>query len=233
MNIKIKRGQNIQEYEIEARVSTLLETLTYIKTNIDSTLTFRSGCRSEVCGSCAVVVNSREKLACGYKIEDGDLVEPLRRVEVIRDLVVDIDRPTQTLKKSLSYLSKNSGEKPSIEDEKRVEVQSNCILCGSCYSSCPVLDVDREFLGPFALTRVLRYVNDLREEDKKTKIDAVQQKGVWDCTLCGECSIVCPQEIDPKNDITLLRSKSVQFGYTDPTFATMDNFSFGGFNPNF
>jgi fumarate reductase iron-sulfur subunit len=56
--------------------------------------------------------------------------------------------------------------------------------------------------------------------------------------LCGECTIACPQGIDPKNDIMMLRMKSVQAGYSDPTFENGgdmfggDDF-LGGFNPDF
>ncbi len=109
---------------------------------------------------------------------------------------------------------------------KLIELQSDCILCSSCFSSCPVLEVDKEFLGPFALTRSLRYLHDIRCEDKKDKVDLIQKKGVWDCTLCGECTLVCPQGIDPKNDILVLRSKSVQFGHIDPSFGFDGGLSF-------
>ncbi len=64
---------------------------------------------------------------------------------------------------------------------------------------------------------------------------------MWDCTLCGNCTLVCPQFIDPKTDIMNLRMKSVQNGYEDKSlqaFGGFDN-SFdtgfdpsGGFNPN-
>jgi fumarate reductase iron-sulfur subunit len=91
-----------------------------------------------------------------------------------------------------------------------------------------VLAVNENFLGPFVLTRVWKYVSDKREDEVKEKIDAIQQNGVWDCTLCNECTIVCPQNISPKSDIEKLRAKSSQFGYMDPNFG-----SFGGFGSDF
>jgi fumarate reductase iron-sulfur subunit len=221
------------DYEIPLDDITLLEALTYIKTKIDPTLTFSSGCKSEVCGSCAMRVNGKEELACGYKVKNGDKIEPLSKVPILKDLVVDQDIALRTLKKVNSWFSNESKKSNmSIEEEKRVERQSDCILCGSCFSSCPVLEVDKNFLGPFALTRSFRYVNDSRCENEKEKIDLVQKKGIWDCTLCGECTLACPQGIDPKNDIIMLRSKSVQHGYSDPTFNSggFDDF---GFNPSF
>ena len=239
MKVKIQRfckhrepeNAILVDYEVPMENVTLLEALTYIKTKIDPTLTFSSGCKSEVCGSCSVRVNGKEKLACGYKLQDGDVVEPLRYMEILKDLVVEHNKAQETLKRVKGWLSKASSKRDiSIEEEKKVELQTDCILCASCFSSCPVLEVDSAFLGPFALTRNYRYVNDARCEDEKEKIDEVQEKGVWDCTLCGECTLACPQGIDPKNDIMMLRSKSVQHGYSDPNFASGLDF---GFSPDF
>ncbi len=220
------------EYEVPLERITLLEALDYIKRKIDPTLTYSSGCRSEICGSCAMRVNGKEVLACNHKVEEGDFVTPLEKTSVLKDLVVDHDKPLQTLKRAKTWLKRPVSKMQRIEEEKRIERQSDCILCTSCYSACPVLEVDGAFLGPFALTRVFRYVADVRCDDEKEKIDAVQSKGIWDCTLCGECTAVCPQGIDPKSDILMLRTKSVQLGYSDPNFSGggFDDF---GFNPSF
>ena len=66
MKIKIQR-ETLVEYEVDLEDITLLSALNEIKTNQDSTLTYASGCRSSVCGSCSMRVNGREVLACGYK----------------------------------------------------------------------------------------------------------------------------------------------------------------------
>ena len=239
MKISIKRFlpnsyEKIEDFDIKLENITLLEALEYIKTKIDPTLTYNSGCRSEICGSCAVVVNAKEVLSCAYKVQDGDIIEPLRRVSVIKDLIVDTQKAKDTLLRVRSWLEVPSTKQMSIEDEKLIETQSDCILCSSCYSSCPVLEVNKEFLGPFALTRSYRYISDIRinEDDKNKKIEIIQKNGIWDCTLCGECSLVCPQNIDPKNDILMLQSKSIQQGYSNPAFSN-DNFNDFGFNPDF
>ncbi len=221
------------DYEVPLQNVTLLEALTWIKTHLDATLTFSSGCRSEVCGSCAMRVNDKEVLACGYKVQEGDRIAPLERMPLIKDLVVDHERSLESLRRARTWLSDHPQIRDqSIEEEKRIETQSDCILCASCYSACPVLEVDGAFLGPFALTRVYRYVQDARCSDPASRIDAIQEKGVWDCTLCGECTAVCPQGIDPKTDIMMLRTKSVQQGYSDPSFGAggFDDF---GFDPSF
>jgi fumarate reductase iron-sulfur subunit len=236
MKIKIQRyckhrtpDRSIEaEYELPKKVNFLLEALTFIKEELDPSLTYSSGCRSGVCGSCAVRVNGKEELACEYKIQEDDLITPLDKMQIIKDLVVDHNFSQSSMARSSTYFKEPSRVLHQSKDaEKMIEKQTDCILCSSCFSSCPVLEVDKDFLGPFALTRAYRYVSDSRNEDGKEIIDKVQTKGVWDCTLCGECTIACPQGIDPKNDILMLRMKSVQAGYEDPTFAS------GGFDLSF
>ncbi len=233
MRISIQR-ETLAEYEAEAHDATLLALLSEIKTNQDGSLTYASGCRSSVCGSCAVRVNGREVLACSYKVQDGDLVEPLKNSPIIRDLVVDMDRAYEFNAKAKAFSNFLTPLKEvTQENEKINEIQSDCILCGSCYSACPVYTVNEEFLGPFSLTRVWKYVSDAREDDSKEKIDTIQTNGVWDCTLCNECTLVCPQEISSKSDIEKLRSRSAMAGYTDPSFASFGaGFSFDG-SPSF
>ena len=223
MKIKISRDRGVEEYEVSKGL-TLLQAFYEIKSQIDNSFSFKGGCRSGICGVCAIRVNGKEELACGYKVQDGDEVMPLKYHGVIRDLIVDKSKAKDTLKTSLAWLHQYNKTDITIEQEKLTEVQSDCILCSSCYSACPVLAVNPDFLGPFALTRVYRYSADKREGDIKASIDEVQKNGVWDCTLCGECTAVCPQNIDPKMDITHLRGISSQFGYSDPNFVAM---SFG------
>lgn len=226
MNISIQRSgeKEAQTYNIELENVTLLTFLNHIKTKIDPTLTYSHGCRSGVCGSCAVRVNGREVLMCEYKPNDGDLVEPMRNAEVIRDLVVQSTNIEHFNRIANAWSEKSRQDNVSEADMSSIETQSDCILCASCYSACPVYAVNPDFIGPFALTRVWRYVSDPRETSSDAKIAAVQANGIWDCTLCGECVPVCPQNIAPAQDIRMLRSKSGSLGYQDPNMASM----FGG-----
>lgn len=235
-NSESPKSNYISEHNVNN--SNLLQALIEIKTKDDNSLTFRCGCKSGVCGSCAIRVNGIEKLACKTKVKDNDLIEALKNSNIIKDLVVDVSHETFLIKKSNLSLDGNKDlTQISQEDIKKIDLQSNCILCNSCYSSCPVYDVNKEFLGPFALTRALRYINDAKNSNNLTIIDSIQTNGIWDCTLCSACTLVCPQNIDPKADIVKLQNISVQKGYSNPytqNFDFDDNFSddFGGFNPN-
>ena len=219
------------EYDVDLENSTLLNVLNYIKQHLDSSLSFSQGCASSVCGSCAMRVNNSEVLACSYKVKEGDYIQALNNMTHIRDLVVDFTKALSFNKLSHAYSSDNSENiAVTCKDEKANELQSDCILCGACYSACPVYEVKPEFKGPFALTRVWRYVSDVRENDVEDKINTIQESGIWDCTLCNECVPVCPQGIAPKQDIQLLRSKSGMLGHMDPSFSNSFGGGFGSFD---
>ena len=179
-----------------------------------------------------------EKLACKTHLNENDKIEPIKNTKVIKDLVVKLEYEEKILKQSNSFLNQLSEETITKKDEKLIDRQSNCILCQSCFSSCPVYEVNENFLGPYALTRALRYINDKKEANPTLTLEKIQNDGIWDCTLCGNCTIVCPQFIDPKTDIMNLRMKSVQNGFEDKSIKALDNGfnagfdNFGGFNPN-
>ena len=227
-----------KEYDIKNDNLNLLDTLISIKENQNKSLTFKFGCKSGICGSCSVIVNGVEKLACTCKVYSDDIIEPLKNLTVIRDLVVDNSNIKNKLNQTSANLEELSSNSINQNDVDKIDLQSNCILCNSCYSSCPIYEVNDDFIGPFALTRAYRYIEDKKENNSQTKLDNIQLNGIWDCTLCGACSLVCPQNIDIKNDIMLLQNISVQKGYENPAFSStgggFDSFDSGdfGFNPN-
>ena len=232
---QLEQKEQIKEFKVEQ--DNLLKALEEIKKDQDSSLAYRCGCKSGVCGSCAIRINGVEKLACRTTIKDGDLIEPLKNSKVIKDLVVDVSHETLLIKKTNSAIKqKKENLTLTQKDVLKIDIQSNCILCNACYSSCPVYDVNKEFLGPFALTRALRYENDKKGQNEEI-INNIQTNGIWDCTLCSACTFVCPQGIDPKMDIMQLQNISIQKGYSNPYMNTFDN-NMGfdsndfGFDPN-
>src|SRR6266851_5233637 len=75
---------------------------------------------------------------------------------------------------------------------------SSCINCMLCYSACPVYGLNEKFLGPAATALAYRYIEDSRDQGKAVRFPIVHEiEGVWECTLVGECSVVCPKGVDP------------------------------------
>ncbi len=221
------------EYDVALEGATLLEMLKNIKATKDATLSFRHACGSGICGSCSVRADGRPVLACTYKPEgDTVVVQPLEGVEVLRDLITDEHVFERKQRRTAARLTPTKSPVAATQaDLEQFERQSSCIECASCYSACPVIKVNPEFIGPFLLTKSWRYVTDSREADDKGKIDALQQDGVWDCILCGDCVPVCPQGINPKMDITFLQTKSSALGHVNPNMGDFGGGFGGGFGP--
>jgi fumarate reductase iron-sulfur subunit len=100
---------------------------------------------------------------------------------------------------------------------------SMCINCMLCYSACPVFGRDPEFLGPAVLALAHRYNMDSRDHGTSERHQAIAVDwGLWDCTFVGECSVVCPKDVDPAAAIQ--REKVLKT--TDTMFSMM--LPFGG-----
>lgn len=230
-----------KEYTIVEKIDILLNSLIYIQENLDPSLGFKYNCKSGVCGTCSLRVNGVERLACSCKIKDNDIVEPLKSVPQIKDLIVDGANIAQKISLVDTSLYDTDDNEITQESIELIDVESNCILCNACYSSCPVYEYNKEFIGPFALTRAYKYYMDSKDKEdtinNNKKLEVLQSNGIWDCTLCSNCSMVCPQAIDIKGDIQKLQNISMQNGFENPYMQNQSNdfdtsFDFG-FNPNF
>ena len=126
MKINIKRfnkelSSNTQLHVFDVHNTNLLQALIEIKKEMDSTLTFRCGCKSGVCGSCAVRVNGIEKLSCKTNLNENDLVEPINNSNILKDLIVDVSHETLLISKLNLSIDTNI-ESTQISQE---EVQTN------------------------------------------------------------------------------------------------------------
>ena len=71
----------------------VLDAIIKIKTEMDSTLTFRRSCREGICGSCAMNIDGGNTLACTMALSDieGDVtIYPLPHQPIVKDLVSDL-----------------------------------------------------------------------------------------------------------------------------------------------
>jgi len=227
----------------------VLEVIEYIKEKIDPTLTYRTFCKSAICGSCAMVVNGTSKLTCKIKavdfLEDGILtIEPLKNFETIKDLVVNQDKGFEIIKKSQNFMvsktpPKNSEFLISPQEEKSYDKQTECILCMACYSDCPAVETDKNYFGPFNFSKMLRFINDSRDSLTTQRIDKTMEGNIFSCVECQACILACPKGLTPQFDIKTLQTKAQAQGHSNPNqmefgnFGGFDDFnSFGGFNPN-
>lgn len=199
---------------------TVLAVLMRIRDEIDGTLSFRSSCRSAVCGSCAMVINGRIDLACRTQVASFGtntiILEPLPNMEIIKDLVVDMTPFWRMYEKVRPWLVRESADpekeiEQSEEERSRIDQFVNCILCACCYGACPVIARDPEYLGPAALAKLERFILDSRDERPEDFLDTVNdEKGVWGCDTVLRCIEACPKDVRPTDSIVGLRKALVK-----------------------
>ncbi|WP_225334411.1 succinate dehydrogenase/fumarate reductase iron-sulfur subunit [Halomicrobium urmianum] len=203
---------------------TVLDALIYSRDHYDSSLTFRHSCRQAVCGSDALFINGRQRLACKTQIADldGDTirVEPLPHQEVVKDLVVDMEHFYEQMHAVEPYFDPDElpddemeEQRQSRENREKIKMSTRCIWCGACMSSCNIAAGDNEYLGPAAINKAYRFAMDEREGEnrKQERLRIVEQEhGVWRCQTQFSCTEVCPKDIPLTEHIQELKRESVK-----------------------
>jgi fumarate reductase iron-sulfur subunit len=204
----------LQTYSVPLRKEwTVLDGLTYIKDRVDGSLTFRWSCRMGICGSCGMMVNGEPKLTCATflsKYAPGPVrVEPMRYFPVVRDLVTALNDFLAKFQRVTPWLVRKE-EKPLAEGEylqtpqqlEAYKQYSMCINCMICYAACPVYGLDPLFIGPAGIALAQRYNLDSRDQGAQERLAVLSQHdGIWACTFVGECTQVCPKNVDPAGAI--------------------------------
>ena len=199
-----------QSYDVPCRKDwVVLDALNYVKDQLDGSLTYRWSCRMGVCGSCGMMVDGQPRLTCAVPLSDyapGPVrIEPLQFFPVMRDLVVDITDFLEKLRNVQPWIVRDE-EKPIAEGEylqtpaqlEAYKQFSMCINCMLCYAACPVYGLETEFIGPAAIALGHRYNLDSRDEGQERRQHVIASaEGIWECTYIGECSVVCPKDVDP------------------------------------
>ncbi len=202
---------------------TVLDALLWVKENVDNGLAFRYSCRMGICGSCGMLINGKPGLGCETQIAElgTDVVEvaPLTQYEVIRDVATDFTDFFSHHNKIKPYLirDENGDGKPvemellQTEEQKLDYYQfTMCIMCGLCDAACPIVGMDKDFLGPQALAQAYRYAIDSRDQGWPERSEAVDSPhGCFRCELAGSCSAVCPKGVDPAMGIQLLKRLTI------------------------
>ena len=184
----------------------VLDAMHTIKGDIDGTLTFRRSCAHGICGSDAVRINGRNRLACKTLVKDLDInqpvtVEAIKGLPLEKDLVVDMEPFFKAYREVMPFLI-TEGHEPtkerlqSAEDRAKFDDTTKCILCAACTSSCPVFWTDSNYFGPAAIVAAHRFIFDSRDEGASKRLEILNDKeGVWRCRTTFNCSEACPRGI--------------------------------------
>ncbi|MCW2132524.1 MULTISPECIES: succinate dehydrogenase iron-sulfur subunit [Crystallibacter] len=195
----------------------VLDALHKAKWEHDGSVSFRRSCAHGVCGSDAMRINGRNRLACKTLLKDLDtskpiLVEPIKGLPVEKDLIVDMEPFFQSYREIMPFLI-NSGHEPtrerlqSAEDRERFDDTTKCILCAACTSSCPVFWTDGQYFGPAAIVNAHRFIFDSRDDAGDMRLEILNDKeGVWRCRTVFNCTEACPRGIQVTKAISEVKN---------------------------
>ena len=184
----------------------VLDLLHRVKFEQDGTLTFRRSCAHGVCGSDAMLINGRNRLACKIRVDQlgkkGITVAPLPGLKVVKDLVVDME-PFFGKYRSVKPFLVNETPAPERErrqsaaERERYDDTTKCILCAACTSSCPSFWAQPGYVGPAAIVQAHRFIFDSRDEGAEERLEILADKdGVWRCRTVFNCVDACPRGIN-------------------------------------
>jgi succinate dehydrogenase / fumarate reductase iron-sulfur subunit len=215
---------NYDTFVVDAEESDrVLDCLNKVRWQHDSSLAFRMSCAHGICGSDALTINGTPALACQKLVKDYDytkqlLIEPLKYFDVVKDLIVDLTPFYQRIKSinpeaSLKSVIVEGRERlQSVEERAVFDDALKCVLCGCCYSACPVMnEQDEAFIGPAAVLRAQRYIFDSRTTDQMEHMKVMEKPhGIWACKSYYMCTLVCPKNIKVTEAILRTKKRIIQ-----------------------
>jgi succinate dehydrogenase / fumarate reductase, iron-sulfur subunit len=217
MQIKLKVFRYQPEKDTQARYDTfdlevsptdrILDLLEQVRGYHDSSLAYRRSCAHGVCGSDAMRINGRNRLACKLLVRDLNsseiTVEPILGLRVIKDLVVDMEPFFQQYRAVTPFfvndepLPADGKERlQSPEERERFDDTTKCILCAACTTSCPSFWANGKYVGPAAIVNAHRFIFDSRDRAAQKRLEVLNEPdGVWRCRTIFNCTEACPRDI--------------------------------------
>ena len=198
----------------------VIDLINHIKDHLDDSLSFRRSCREGVCGSDAMNINGKNRLACVTTIAElaqPIVLRPLPGVPVVRDLIVDLSEFWLQYHSIKPYLV-NDDPPPERErlqsPEQRDQLNGlyECILCACCSTACPTFwwNPDR-FVGPAGLLQAYRFITDSRDLDTNQRLDNLNDAyRLFRCRTIMNCADVCPKGLNPALAISEIRNLLVK-----------------------
>src|ERR1700690_2514005 len=176
-------------------------------------ITYDSNCLEEVCGSCAMLINGRTRMACSALIDKLDQpirLEPFTKFPVVRDLAVDRSVLFENLKAVKAWVpidgsyDLGSGPRMTPEDQEAAYPLSRCISCCCCMEACPQFNEDTGFVGAATISQVKLFnTHPTGKTLKRERLQALMgDGGIQECGYAQNCVQVCPKDIPLTNSIS-------------------------------
>jgi len=184
-------------------------------------VTYESNCLEEVCGSCAMLVNAKARMACSALVDQ--LVQPIRlepmtKFPVVRDLAVDRSIMFENLKRMKAWVpidgTYDLGEGPRMapDHQQKAYPLSRCISCGACLEVCPQVNQNNAFIGAASISQVRLFnMHPTGAMHARERLEAVMGPGgVADCANAQNCVKICPKEIPLTESIAEVNRQAVR-----------------------
>ena len=169
-------------------------------------ITYDSNCLEEICGSCAMLINGKARMACSAlvdKLEQPIKLEPFSKFPVVRDLAVDRSVLFENLKAVKAWVPVDgtydlgSGPRMTMEAQEEAYPLSNCIACCCCMEVCPQFNDDTGFVGAAAISQVRLFnAHPTGAALQRERLTALMgDGGIQECGYAQNCVEICPKEI--------------------------------------
>jgi len=182
---------------------------------------YDANCLEEVCGSCAMLINGRPRMACSALVDSLPQpirIEPLAKFPVVRDLAVDRSSMFENLKRMQAWIPIDGtydlgrGPQLSPEVQQKAYPLSRCITCGLCLEVCPQVNAKSKFVGAAVISQVLLFnLHPTGAMHARERLEAVRgEGGVQDCANAQNCVRICPKQIPLTESIAEVNRQAIQ-----------------------
>jgi succinate dehydrogenase / fumarate reductase, iron-sulfur subunit len=169
-------------------------------------ITYDSNCLEEVCGSCAMLINGRARMACSAlldKLDQPVTLEPFSKFPVVRDLAVDRNVLFENLKRTRAWVpidgtyDLGAGPRMSMEEQEAAYPLSRCISCCCCMEACPQFNEHTGFVGAATISQVRLFnTHPTGKALKRERLAALMgDGGIQECGYAQNCVEICPKDI--------------------------------------
>src|SRR2546421_1415398 len=189
-------------------------------------IAYDSNCLEEICGSCAMVINGRARMACSAlidKLEQPVTVEPLSKFPLVRDLSVDRSVLFENLKRVKAWIpidgtyDLGAGPRMSQQEQEATYPLSRCISCCCCMEVCPQFNEHTNFVGAATIAQVRLFnTHPTGEMQKHERLAALMgDGGIQECGYAQNCVEACPKDIPLTRSISDVGREVMKQAVTD------------------
>jgi succinate dehydrogenase / fumarate reductase iron-sulfur subunit len=169
-------------------------------------IAYDSNCLEEVCGSCAMLINGKARMACSAlvdRLEQPITLEPLSKFPVVRDLAVDRNVLFENLKRVKAWIPIDGtydlgpGPRMSQTEQEQAYPYSRCISCTCCMEVCPQFNEHTGFVGAATIAQVRLFnTHPTGQMQKHERLHALMgDGGIHECGFAQNCVEICPKDI--------------------------------------